>query len=267
MLPNMKGEICMIFDTHAHYDDEQFDKDREEVLASMEAQGVGTIVNVSATLNSCSKAVDLAERYPHVYAAVGIHPDEVGSLNEDTFLEMKKLFQRDKVVAVGEIGLDYYWDNESHETQKKWFVRQMELAREQKLPILVHSRDAAADTLYLIKEYGKDLSGVIHCFSYSAELAKTYVKLGYYIGVGGVVTFKNAKKMKEVVEAIPLEKILLETDCPYLAPEPYRGKRNQSGYLNLVAEAIAAIKGMTSEEVIKQTRKNAEAMYGINFPV
>lgn len=251
----------MIFETHAHYDDEQFDTDRDELLRSMEEGGVGTIVNVSATYESCENVVKLAEKYPFLYAAVGVHPDEVGALNEVTFARMKELFSNPKVVAVGEIGLDYYWDNESHDFQKEWFVRQLALARELHLPVLIHSRDAAADTMEIMKAYGQGLDGVIHCFSYSKEMAREYVKMGYYIGVGGVVTFKNAKKMKEVVEEVPLESILLETDCPYLAPEPNRGKRNSSLNLVYVAQKIAQIKGVTYEEVVAQTEENARKMY------
>lgn len=251
----------MIFETHAHYDDEQFDTDRDELLRSMEEGGVGTIVNVSATYESCENVVKLAEKYPFLYAAVGVHPDEVGALNEVTFARMKELFSNPKVVAVGEIGLDYYWDKESHDLQKEWFVRQLALARELHLPVLIHSRDAAADTMEIMKAYGQGLDGVIHCFSYSKEMAREYVKMGYYIGVGGVVTFKNAKKMKEVVEEVPLESILLETDCPYLAPEPNRGKRNSSLNLVYVAQKIAQIKGVTYEEVMAQTEENARKMY------
>ena len=253
----------MIFDTHAHYDDEQFDLDREELLASMAAGGVGTIVNVSATFESCSEVVEMVQRYPLMYAAVGVHPDEVGALNEDRFRQMEQLLGRDKVVAVGEIGLDYYWDNESHDLQKHWFIRQLEMARAHGLPVLIHSREAAADTMTVMKEYGQGLKGVIHCFSYSKEMAKEYVKMGYYIGVGGVVTFKNARKLKETVEAIPLSSIVLETDCPYLAPVPYRGKRNNSLYLAYVAEAIAELKQVTVQEVINQTEQNAKALYQI----
>ena len=251
----------MIFETHAHYDDEQFNEDRRELLESMAAGGVGTIVNVSATYESCQKVVDMVREYPFMYASVGVHPDNVGSLNEETFASMKDLFQKDKVVAVGEIGLDYYWDNESHETQKKWFVRQLDLARELGLPVLIHSRDAAADTMQIMKEHAQVLKGVIHCYSYSKEMAKEYVKMGFYIGVGGVVTFKNGRRLKETVEAIPLKAILLETDCPYLAPEPYRGKRNHSMYIKYVAEEIARLKGTTYEEVVAQTEKNARKMY------
>ena len=228
----------MIFDTHAHYDDEQFDGDRDELLKSMPDLGVGTIVDVSATYESCEKVLALAGKYPHVYAAIGVHPDEVGELNEDKIQHMKELCCNKKVVAVGEIGLDYYWDNEPHE-------------------------EAAADTMYIMKNYAQGLGGVIHCYSYSREMAEEYVKMGFYIGIGGVVTFKNAKKLKDVAAAIPIEKIVLETDCPYMAPEPYRGKRNQSSYIRYVAEKIAELKEMSQEEVIAVTEKNARDLYGI----
>lgn len=253
----------MIFDTHAHYDDEQFDGDRDELLKSMPDFGVGTIVDVSATYESCEKVLTLAGKYPHVYAAIGVHPDEVGELNEDKIQHMKELCCNKKVVAVGEIGLDYYWDNEPHEVQQKWFIRQLELAGEVKKPVIIHSREAAADTMYIMKNYAQGLGGVIHCYSYSREMAEEYVKMGFYIGIGGVVTFKNAKKLKDVVAAIPIEKIVLETDCPYMAPEPYRGKQNQSSYIRYVAEKIAELKEMSPEEVIAVTEKNARDLYGI----
>lgn len=253
----------MIFESHAHFDAEQFDEDRDSLLNSMQENGVGTIVNIGATLKSCTEVVELAEKYPFVYAAVGVHPDEVGELNEETFAHVKAQSQKEKVVAVGEIGLDYYWDNEAHDVQKKWFIRQLELARELDLPVVIHSREAAADTLEVMKEYAKGLRGVIHCFSYSRELAAEYVKMGFYIGIGGVVTFKNAKKLKEVAEAVPLEKILLETDSPYLAPVPYRGKRNSSLYIPYIAEEIARIKGVTYEEVVAQTERNGKELFRI----
>lgn len=253
----------MIFETHAHYDDGQFDMDRETLLSSMPEQGVGTIVNVSATYASCQRVVDLVQNYPFMYAAVGIHPDKVGSLNEERFQQMKELCKQEKVVAVGEIGLDYYWDNESHDLQKEWFVRQLDLARELNLPVLIHSREAAADTMEIMKQHGQGLKGVIHCFSYSKEMAAEYVKMGFYIGVGGVVTFKNARKLKETVQEIPLTSIVLETDCPYLAPVPYRGKRNNSAYIKYIAEEIAGIKGVSYEEVVEQTEKNARDLYNL----
>ncbi len=253
----------MIFDTHTHYDAEQFDKDRVELLSSMREHNVGFILNVGATLDGCKSSVEFARKYPFMYAAVGVHPDEVGALNDETFAWMEELLLDEKAVAVGEIGLDYYWDNEPREVQKEWFIRQLALARKHDLPVCIHSRDAAEDTLNVMREYAKGLRGVIHCFSYSPEIAKEYVKNGFYIGVGGVVTFKNGKKMKEVVKATPIERILLETDCPYLAPEPYRGKRNSSIYLDRVAQEIGQLKGMTANEVIEVTEQNAKTLFGI----
>lgn len=253
----------MIFESHAHYDAHQFDEDREELLHSMQENGVGTIINVCADWDSVTEVVEMAKSYPFMYAAVGLHPDEVGDLDEERFEFLKSQCQKEKVVAVGEIGLDYYWDNESHDVQKKWFVRQLELARELDLPVIIHSRDAAEDTLKVMKEHAQGLRGVIHCFSYSKELAEEYVKMGFHIGIGGVVTFKNGKKLKEVAEAIPLERILLETDCPYLAPEPYRGKRNSSLYIPHIAQAIADIKGITYDEVVAQTEQNAKTLFRI----
>ena len=253
----------MIFDSHAHYDSQQFNEDREELLLSMKENGVGTILNSGASWDSVTEVVELAHKYPFVYAAVGMHPDEVGDLNEERFEYLKSQCQKEKVVAVGEIGLDYYWDNESHDVQKKWFIRQLELARELDLPVIIHSRDAAADTLEIMKEYGQGLRGVIHCFSYSIELAREYVKMGFHIGIGGVVTFKNGRKLKEIAAEIPLDRILLETDCPYLAPVPFRGKRNCSIYISYVAEEIANLKGISCEEVIAQTEENAKELFRI----
>ncbi len=252
-----------IFESHAHYDSEQFDEDRHELLMSMPEHGIGTIINSGANWDSVTEVVKMAAKYPFMYAAVGMHPDEVGDLNDERFEYMRAQCQKEKVVAVGEIGLDYYWDNEAHDVQKKWFIKQLELARELDLPVIIHSREAAADTMEIMKEYGKGLNGVIHCFSSSKELALEYVKMGFYIGVGGVVTFKNAKKLKEVVEAVPLERILLETDCPYLAPTPYRGKRNSSIYIQYIAEEIANIKGVTYEEVVAQTEQNGKDLFRI----
>ena len=253
----------MIFDSHAHYDSEQFNEDRDELLTSMPDKGVGTIINSGADWDSVTESVKLAERYPFVYAAVGLHPDEVGALNEERFAFLKEQCKHEKVVAVGEIGLDYYWDNEEHALQKQWFIRQLELARELDLPVLIHSRDAAADTLEIMKEHAKGLRGVIHCFSYSKELAKEYIRMGFYIGVGGVVTFKNSKKLKEIVQEIPLERILLETDSPYLAPTPNRGKRNSSLNLPYVAQEIAELKGISYEEVVAQTEHNGKELFRI----
>ena len=237
----------MIFDSHAHYDDEAFDGDREELLTRMRENGVGYIVNVGASLQGAKESTQLAARFPHVYAAVGVHPDHVGDLDEEKMDWLKELCKLPKTVAVGEIGLDYYWDKESHSLQKEWFSRQLSLAKEVKLPIIVHSREAARDTFDIIKaEHAGSTGGVIHCYSGSKEMARDYLNLGYYIGVGGVVTFKNARVLKEVVEYVPLSQMLTETDCPYLAPVPFRGKRNRSAYISYVIEMIASIKGISA---------------------
>lgn len=252
----------MIFDSHAHYDDKAFDEDREDVIASLQDKGVGTVVNISASLHGVSRTVELAQKYPFIYGAVGIHPDHAGELDEENFAWLKEQCQKDKIVAVGEIGLDYYWDKAAHEIQKEWFVRQLHMAKELHLPVIVHSREAAADTMEILKrEYDPEVPVVVHCYSYSPEMAREYLKMGYYLGIGGVVTFKNGKKLKETVIEAPLEKILLETDCPYLAPVPFRGKRNDSSYLTYVAETIGELKGVSAQEVIRITEENARRFY------
>ena len=254
----------MIFDTHAHYDDDAFDEDRDALLSGMKEAGVEYIVNVGASMASSERSIKLAEKYPFVYAAVGVHPDEVGELDEEKFAKMREWTSHEKVKAVGEIGLDYYWDKEKHDLQKHWFMRQMELASEVKLPMIVHSREAAKDTLdMVIAAKPLNLSGIIHCYSYSVEQAREYLNMGYYIGIGGVVTFKNAKKLKEVAEYTPLSQIVLETDCPYLAPTPFRGKRNDSSKIAYVAEELAAIKQVPVEEVIHITNENGRRLYNI----
>lgn len=254
----------MIFETHAHYDDDRFEEDRHEILESLPEAGIGIVINSGASVESTRDTVELAKKYNHVYAAVGIHPSEIAELDEDYFEWMRQQTAWEKTVAIGEIGLDYYWDKEPEvqEKQRYWFGRQMELARETGLPIIVHSRDAAADTMQVMKEHrAEEIPGVIHCYSYSKEMALEFIKMGYYIGVGGVVTFKNAKKLIETVEAIPLERILLETDCPYMAPEPYRGKRNSSLLLPYVIEKIAQLKGVSTEEVERVTEENARRLF------
>lgn len=253
----------MIIDTHAHYDDKQFDTDRDALLAAMNPNGIEAIVNASAAVASWDLVLRLTRQYPFMYGMIGVHPDEVGGLNDETFSRMEQLLHEDKIVAVGEIGLDYYWDNESHDIQKHWFIKQLGLAEQLGLPVNIHSREAAADTMEILKAYGKNLKAIIHCYSYSREMAEAYVKMGYLIGVGGVVTFKNARRLKETVEALPLSHIVLETDCPYLAPEPNRGKRNSSLNLPYVVKAIAKIKKVSEEEVIKVTAENARKFYGI----
>ena len=254
----------MIFETHAHYDDSRFDNDRDELLKGMEENGIGRIINCGASVDSAKMTIKLAQTYPNVYAAVGVHPSDIEEMDE-TFLDwMKEQATWEKTVAIGEIGLDYYWHKEPEiqEQQRYWFKRQLALAKETDLPVIIHSRDAAADTMQMLKSVQEwELKGVIHCYSYSKEMALEFVKMGYYIGVGGVVTFKNAKKLVETVETIPLERILLETDCPYLTPEPFRRKRNSSLYLPYVIEKIAEIKGISKEEVERVTEANARALF------
>lgn len=248
----------MIFETHAHYDDEAFDCDREELLTSLSHNGIGYVINVSASLDSLDRTYGLMEQYPFVYGAFGLHPDEVGDMNEEVMKKLREFCRQEKTVAVGEIGLDYYWEKKNHETQRYWFERQMQLAREEHLPLIVHSRDAAADTLQVMKDCrAGEIGGVIHCFSYTKEMAREYLNMGMYLGIGGVLTFKNARKLREVVQYAPMDRILLETDSPYLAPVPYRGKRNSSLNIPLIVQELAQIKEISCEQVIEQTEENA----------
>lgn len=252
----------MVIDSHAHYDDEAFDEDRDQLLASLQDNGISTVVNISASMKTARNTVALMEKYSFVYGAMGIHPSDCGDLTDADIQWLYAQCELPKVVAVGEIGLDYYWDNVDRDTQKKWFQRQIEMARDVKLPLVIHSREAAADTLQIMKSMNtQGIGGVIHCFSYGKEMAREYLNMGFYIGVGGVVTFKNAKRLKEVVEYAPIDRIMLETDCPYLAPVPNRGKRNSSLNLPYVAQEIAQIKGMTVEEVVRITTENTRMLY------
>lgn len=254
-----------IFDTHAHYDDEAFDGDREQLIESLGAHGIGAVVNVGASMASCRTTLALTEKYPFFYGALGVHPNETAELTEEDMEWIKRESRREKIVAIGEIGLDYYWDEPEREIQKRWFVRQLALAKETGLPVIIHSRDAARDTLDIMKaEHGGTTGGVIHCFSYGVEIAREYLNMGYFIGIGGVLTFKNAKKLKEVAEYAPMDRIVLETDCPYLAPVPHRGKRNSSLNLPYVVEAMAEIKKMEPEEVIRVTSENAKKLYRLD---
>jgi len=256
----------MIFESHAHYDDKQFDADRDALISSLQENGIGYVVNIGADMKTTKASIKLAGKYPFIYAAAGIHPSEVRHFHEQEFEQLRTLATHEKCVAIGEIGLDYYWDKEKEvrDLQKYWFVRQMELARDLGLPLVIHSRDAAKDTLETIKnERAGEIGGVLHCFSYSPELAREYVKMGFYIGIGGVVTFSNAKNIKEIALRTPLEQILLETDCPYLAPVPNRGKRNSSLNLVYVAREIARIKNVDYQKVVDITCENAKTMYRI----
>ena len=252
----------MIFDTHAHYDDEAFDEDRDELLSSMAAQGIAKIVNIGSSFEANQKTLKLAQEDDFIKAAFGIHPEFADQLNEENFKRIEELCRLDECVAVGEIGLDCYWPEPDVSIQRSWFERQMDLARRIGKPIVVHSRDAAQETYEMMKAAGAgDIGGVVHCFSYSKEMAKQFVDMGFYIGIGGVVTFKNSKKLKEVVEYIPLEHLVLETDCPYLAPVPFRGKRNSSLLLPYVVQTISEIKQISKEEVEQVTWDNAHKLY------
>ena len=261
----------MIFESHAHYDDRQFDVDRETLLENLPFQNVGVIVNVGSDIRSSKESITLAHQYDYIYAAIGVHPDEVDTMKEADMEELSHMAKEDKVVAIGEIGLDYFRKegNAYKSVQKEWFCRQLDLAKEIEKPVIIHSRDAAEDTIQILRDFRKENPqienpGVIHCYSYSPELAKEYVAMGFYIGIGGVVTFKNAKKLVETVAQIPLERILVETDSPYLCPEPNRGKRNDSSQIRYVMDRIADIRGIAPEEVEKQTDMNARKMYRLS---
>ena len=252
----------MIFDTHAHYDDEAFDSDREELLNSMHESGVLGIINASADINSSLSSVKLSEKYPYVFAAVGVHPENLDGLSEDYTEQIKKIAtEHKKVVAIGEIGLDYHFRLDNKEKQIEVFENQVKLANFLDLPVIVHDREAHKDTFDILKKYNP--KGIVHCFSGSAEMAKEIVKLGMKLGIGGVLTFKNAKTIVEVVKQIPLSHLVLETDAPYLAPVPFRGKRCNSSYIKFVAEKIAEIKNISVQEVYKETFKNALKVYNI----
>ena len=260
----------MIIDTHVHYDDEAFDADREELLQSLAEAGVGRVIDIGSTAESLDKVVVLTERYDFVYGAVGLHPDEVGDLTDEVIKKLEVYINNPKIVAIGEIGLDYYWNKEAHDLQARAFRTQIKIAQENGKPIVIHSREAAADTLAIVTEmYGKgsagektERKGVMHCYSYSPEMAELYTKkLGFYLGIGGVVTYKNARKLVETVERTPMEYLLLETDCPYLSPVPFRGKRNSSRNLPYVVSRIAEIKGISCEEVIRITEENAKRLF------
>ena len=263
----------MIFDTHAHYDDEWFDEDREALLRGLSSRGVGTVVNVGASMRGSRESVALAKEWPFVYAAVGVHPDHAPAMTEADIEELRALAADEKVVAIGEIGFDYGHEDEltdeertaQRAAQEYWFRRQLALAAELSLPVIIHSRGAEGDTLTIMKEYAEALGagGIIHCFSGSPETAAAYWKMGFHIGVGGVITFKNARRLPDVVASAPLEQIVLETDAPYMAPVPFRGKRNDSGYLPYVVAKIAEIKGVSEEEVVRVTTETARQLFGI----
>ena len=257
-IPEIFAPKGCIIDTHAHYESEQYDGLCDQIFASFDDLGVSAVINCGCNIESSKKNIELAKKYDCCYAAVGFHPEDITdkSLN---FGALENLLKCEKVLAVGEIGLDYYWNKENREKQIEAFIFQIELAKKYDLPIIVHDRDAHCDTLEILKKYKP--KGVVHCFSGSLEMAREIVKLGMYIGVGGVVTFKNARKLVEVVEDIPMEKILLETDGPYLAPEPFRGKLNNSFLISLVAQKISEIKKIPINEIYRITKENAISLF------
>ncbi|MGI6188785.1 MAG: TatD family hydrolase [Clostridiales bacterium] len=254
----------MLFDSHAHLEDERFDDDRDELIRGLPGRGVTHVVNVGSTLDTSRMSVDLAAMYPGIYAAVGIHPHEVSQMTYDDLNRIEDLAGNPKVAAIGEIGLDYY-DLSPRELQRQWFSEQIELACRLKLPVIIHNRDAHADVLDILKsKKDKILGGIMHCYSGSWEMAKNFLDLGFYISLGGPVTFKNARKPVEVAKNVPLDRLLIETDSPYLAPVPYRGKRNDPGLVRLVAEKIAEIRGMDFDRIAKITSANTKRIFGID---
>ena len=254
-----------IFDTHAHYDDEAFDGERETLLWQMHREGVETIVNIGCSMDNSRQIVKWIKDYDFLYGTVGVHPSDIEELQEKDMEELAGLSQDKDIVAIGEIGLDYHYGSDNKEIQKHWFSRQLEVALAQGLPVVIHSREAAKDTLDIMKGIHKgEGGGVIHCFSYGVDMAREYLNMGYYIGIGGVLTFKNARKLKEVAAYAPMEQLVLETDAPYLAPVPYRGKRNCSLYLSRVAEELAAIKNLPVSEIYEITFENARRLYHLD---
>ena len=255
----------MLFDSHAHLNDARFDEDREALIQKLQEEHVDLVLNPGADIETSISSVELANKYDFIYAAVGVHPHDVGDLDDTAIDTLRKLAtENEKVVAIGEIGLDYYYDNYPRDIQQKWFIKQIELANELKLPIIIHDRDAHGDTLEIIKKYkSPEIGCVLHCYSGSVELAREYVKMGCFISLSGTVTFKNNKKTKEVAKEIPLDRLFIETDSPYMAPTPHRGKRNDPSLVQFVADTIAVEKGVSYETVCKATKENAKRFFGI----
>ena len=250
-----------IFDSHAHYDDDRYNDDRDAVIRQIRENGVSFVTNIGCDMKSCKTSIALAEQNEMFYATVGIHPENALEATEENLLTIASLLSHPKVVALGEIGLDYYWDEPARDIQKAAFEAQLQIAKEHDMPVVIHARDAAEDTLNLLKQYRPE--GVMHCFSGSAETAKEVVKLGLYVGFTGVVTFKNARRSLEAAAVVPLDRLLLETDCPYMAPVPFRGKRTTSDMIAYSAEVLAQIKGVSTQELIDITRENAKRLYRI----
>ncbi len=255
----------MLFDTHVHLNAEQFSEDLNEVIDRARMEGIQYMVVVGFDRPTIIKAMELIEEYDFIYASIGWHPVDAIDMRDEDLEWIEELARHPKVVAIGEMGLDYYWDKSPKEVQQEVFRKQIQLAKKVKLPIVIHNREATADIVTILREESAaEVGGIMHCFSGSVEVAKECVEMNFYISLGGPVTFKNAKKPKEVAQEIPLKKLLIETDCPYLAPHPYRGKRNEPSYVKLVAEQIAELKGLSYEEVSQVTTENAKILFGIN---
>ena len=253
----------MYFDTHAHYCDKRFNEDRDELLESMADGGVSLILNSGSSLRSSRISLELADKYPFIYASVGVHPHDSKSMDDGTVSILERLLSHPKAMAVGEIGLDYHYDFSPRDVQKKRFREQLELARQLDLPVIIHEREALQDTLDAVREY-RDLTGVLHCFSGSWETAKIILDLGWYISFTGVITFKNARRALEVIEKMSAERIMLETDCPYMAPDPMRGRRNSSLFLPYIAGKVAEVRGMAVDDVAELTTENGKRFFGIS---
>lgn len=252
----------LLFDSHAHYDDKRYDNDREEVLKRIRENGVGCVVNVGSNMKNSRHSILLAQKYDFIYATVGVHPHDAKSIKEEDISDLEKWTANPKVVAIGEIGLDYFYDNSPRDTQKYWFKKQLSLAERLKFPVVIHTRDAIEDTMKILRE--SRARGVVHCFSESAEIAKRIIEMGFYISFGGTLTYKNARHAVEAAGEVPLDRILLETDCPYLAPEGHRGERNDSSLMGIVCNRLAEIKGVSYDEVANTTYTNAQRVYRID---
>lgn len=254
----------MLIDSHVHLDDKRFNRDRDRIIRELKSNGIELAINIGADLQTSIASVSLAEKYDNIYATIGVHPHSAKEVDESTMEILKSFASRDKVVAIGEIGLDFHYDNSPRDVQRKWFIEQLKLAKEVDLPVVIHSREASQETFDILKEaQDGSLRGVLHCYSGSPEMAKEYIKLGFYISIAGPVTFRNARVLRDVAKAVPLDKLLIETDCPYLTPEPHRGKRNEPIYVKYVAGTIADVKGISYEELAKATNKNTKELFGI----
>ena len=253
----------MLFDTHAHFDDPQFDSDRDEVIKSLADDGVTRVMNIGANMETSEKAIEIANKYDFIYATVGVHPCDTYDMTDEDIERLRIMAKNNpKVRAIGEIGLDYYFDDTKPDIQKEWFIKQLHLAKELNMPVVIHDRDSKGDAIEILKREGIS-NGVMHCFSGSTETARELVKMGFMISFTGVLTFKNARRAVEACRSIPIERLMIETDCPYMAPEPHRGERNYSGYVKYVARKMAEIKGLSYEETARITMENGLRFYGI----